>query len=254
MSKVSFSPDEQRDFVRDGVIIRRGFVEPDLCSTARNLVDEWYRTAFDIAELERYNQVTFAPPLGSHPSLLRVFNASGLRELCVSLVRPYDIQDVSKVQIQIRVPEGTVPVAQREKSMHVDGVAVPHLDAMELRTFTLLVGIPLSEVVSVDGGALRYVPGGHEVMAKWFRGGWVPGTREQVPPTVDAMPGTPFLGKPGDVIVMHHLVPHAVGANRTAAPRVMLYFRIRHERHEENVLAALRDPWVEFPALHGLIP
>jgi hypothetical protein len=141
--------------------------------------------------------------------------------------------------------DNTQPV----KDLHVDGVACPHLNVCELRTFTLLVGVLLSEVPEPSAGALHYVRGGHLRMAQWFATDWKLGTSDQVPSCLTMETTTPFLGAPGDVIFMHHLVPHAVGRNMAAVPRFMLYYRLSHERHSENVIGALRDPWLEFPAL-----
>jgi ectoine hydroxylase-related dioxygenase (phytanoyl-CoA dioxygenase family) len=153
------------------------------------------------------------------------------------------------VQIQIRVPEADLVTIQPEKAMHVDGVACPHLDPDELRTFSLLVGVALSDVGDPAGGALRYVPGGHLRMSEWFRSEWSLGITDQVPPQIDAEGGVPFLGVPGDVLLMHHLVPHAVGRNHTLAPRIMAYFRVSHVDHADRRLDALRDPWLDYPAL-----
>ena len=86
-------------------------------------------------------------------------------------------------------------------------------------------------------------------MAEWFRSVWSLGLTDQVPPHVDAEEGVPFVGKPGDVLVMHHLVQHAVGRNNTGSPRIMAYFRISHVDHASHRLDALRDPWLDYPAL-----
>lgn len=244
--------EEQRQFIHDGVIIRRGFIPLDLVRTARHLVEKWYETCFEATAIEQYTQKTFAPNLGSHPDLLNVYHLSGLECLCASLVHPALIQPVLNVQIQIRVPHELQPLTQPEKGMHVDGVACPHLDPRELRTFTLLVGVPLSEIDEVDQGALRYLPGAHMGMAEWFRCEWTRGITDQVPSSIGARSDVAFLGRPGDVIILHHLVPHAVGSNRTVKPRLMLYFRVKHERHEQFVLDALCDPWLEFPELRSL--
>lgn len=138
---------------------------------------------------------------------------------------------------------------QPVKAMHVDGVSCPHLDPAELRTFSLLAGIPLSGVTSPDGGALHYLPGGHLRMSRWFASEWSLGITDQVPPAIDAETGTPFLGRTGDLLLMHHLVPHAVGANNTGTPRVMAYFRLSHPGHASRRLDALRDPWLDYPPL-----
>jgi hypothetical protein len=245
--------EEKRQFVRDGLIIRRKFIRDKIVQAAQRVLEDWYATSLDVTAINKYTQKTFGPNLGMHPDLLNVYYGSGLESLANSFVFPDAIQPVSTVQIQIRVPDKMLPTPQPKKSMHIDGVACPHLNPKELRTFTLLIGVLLSEVNEVDGGALRYVPGAHIDMAEWFRSEWTLGTTEQVPPRINTIPGFPFLGKPGDVILMHHLVPHAVGSNRMARPRFMLYFRVKHERHGEYVLDALRDPWLEFPSLRELL-
>lgn len=239
--------DELADFATNGMLVQRGIVSSDLIGPARSLTQRWYRDRMDPAEIPAHTRKTFAPDLGSHPDLLALFTHSGVRDLVASLVGEF--QPVTTAQIQIRVPEPAPPYTQPDKAMHVDGVACPHLDPAELRTFSLLVGVVLSEVTDPDSGALRYVPGGHLRMAEWFRTQWPLGMTDQVPPDIDTEQGTPLLGRPGDVLLMHHLVPHAVGRNRSAAPRVMVYYRISHIHHASRRLDALRDPWLDYPAL-----
>lgn len=250
MSTTPITPQEKAEFVRNGAIIRRRFVPPRLIGQARTMIDDWYQTGMEPERINAYTERTFAPELGSHRDLLALYRNSGVADLVASLVG--ETQPIVKAQIQIRVPESTTAGIQPVKAMHVDGVACPHLDPAELRTFTLLVGVVLSDVTDPNGGALRYVQGGHLRMADWFRTEWSAGLTDQVPPHIDAEQGTPLLGIPGDVLLMHHLVPHAVGRNTTSIPRIMAYFRVAHLRHDEQRLEALRDPWLEFAPLRSI--
>lgn len=244
---IALTPQEKAAFVRDGAVIRRALVSTNLVDRAQSMVDSWYRTEMNPALINSYTQRTFAPDLGYHRDVLALFHESGVADLVTSLVP--DIEPVTTAQIQIRVPESSTNTAQPEKAMHVDGVACPHLDPSELRTFTLLVGVVLSDIADAGGGALRYIPGGHLDMAEWFRTEWSMGVTDQVPPHIDAAHGTALLGSPGDVLLMHHLVPHAVGRNTSSTPRVMAYFRISHVGHMRHRLEALRNPWLEYAAL-----
>jgi hypothetical protein len=239
--------EELTTFTTNGMIVRREAVPRELVNRAHSLITEWYRSDMDHSRLVDYTQRTFAPDLGNHPDILALFGQSGVADLVGELVR--DFAPITTTQIQIRVPETELHQAQPDKAMHVDGVSCPHLDPDELRTFSLLVGVVLSEITDAAGGALRYVPGGHLDMAEWFRTEWSLGITDQVPPLVDAEQGTPFLGMPGDVLLMHHLVPHSVGRNHTNNPRIMAYFRVSHTDHAGHRLDALRDPWLDFPAL-----
>ncbi|SFC62147.1 phytanoyl-CoA dioxygenase family protein [Streptomyces aidingensis] len=239
--------EEKARFKRDGAIIRRAQVPDQLTAPARELIEGWYREAYVPERIAAYTQRTFAPELGSEPALLDLFHRSGVRELAVDLLGT--VAPVTTVQIQLRLPDAEVRGAQPEKAMHVDGVACPHLDPRELRTFSLLVGVVLSEIDDPAGGALHYVPGGHLRMAEWFGSAWSLGITEQTPPEIGTEQGVPLLGGPGDLLLMHHLVPHAVGRNLTSRPRAMAYFRVSHPNHAGRRLEALRNPWLDYPPL-----
>lgn len=239
--------EDKTTFKRDGVLIRRGLVEDGQVTRASSLINTWYRERLSPEDIPAYSQRTFAPELGSHPDVLGLYAQTEAGELASDLLG--DVSPVTAAQIQIRVPEADLPGVQPEKSMHVDGVSCPHLDPRELRTFSLLVGVVLSDISDARGGALHYLPGGHHTMARWFGNQWSLGITEQVPPAVESESGVSFLGSPGDVLLMHHLVPHSTGRNLTPGPRVMAYFRVSHPDHPRRPLKALRDPWLDYPRL-----
>lgn len=244
-----WSDDEQSLFVNDGVLIRRGLVHGTVLSRARDLVGGWLAEAYDPARLTAYTDRSFAPELEDHPDLLALYQHSGLLELAEDLLRPSWIAPVTRAQIQIRLPHGA---EQPVKRMHVDGVSCPHLEPSDLRTFSFIIGVVLEGSATADAGALHYVPGGHHRMARYFATDWTLGQPAQTPSDIDAQDGTAFTAEPGDVIVMHHLVPHRVGSNTSSTPRVMAYFRIQHAQHHDLALSALSDPWLEYPALADL--
>ncbi|MFE1348512.1 phytanoyl-CoA dioxygenase family protein [Streptomyces sp. NPDC058757] len=236
---------ERAQFRRDGLIIRRRQATPAHTTPARDLIHTWYARDYDPTRLTEYTQRTFAPEHGTHPALLDLYTATGAADLATELLT--DPAPVTTTQIQIRTPAGHH--TQPAKTMHVDGVGCPHLDPAELRTFSLLVGVVLSPVTHPDGGALHYIPAGHHTMARWFATQWARGITDQVPPHLDTHTGTPLLADTGDVLLMHHLVPHAVGTNHTTTPRLMAYFRVSHTQHHTRRLEALRNPWLDYPTL-----
>ncbi|WP_406484849.1 phytanoyl-CoA dioxygenase family protein [Streptomyces sp. NBC_01563] len=248
-SPLTWSDDERRRFVDDGVLIRRGLVHGNVLSRARDLVGGWLTEAYAPARLTAYTERSFAPELEEHPALLALYQRSGLAELAGDLLRPATPAPVTRAQIQIRLPYGA---EQPVKRMHVDGVSCPHLEPSDLRTFTFIVGVVLDGSATADAGALHYAPGGHHRMARYFATDWVLGQSAQTPADIDAQDGTAFTAEPGDVVVMHHLVPHRVGINTSSTPRVMAYFRVHHAQHRDLALPALSDPWLEYPALASL--
>ncbi|MCA1275082.1 phytanoyl-CoA dioxygenase family protein [Streptomyces sp. 7G] len=246
---LTWSDGERRRFVDDGVLIRRGLVHGNVLSRARDLVGGWLIEAYDPARLTDYTERSFAPELEEHPDLLALYHRSGLEELAEDLLRCSWVAPVTRAQIQIRLPHGA---EQPVKRMHVDGVSCPHLQPSDLRTFSFIIGVVLDGSATADAGALHYVPGGHHRMARYFATDWVLGQPAQTPDDIDAQNGTAFIAKSGDVIVMHHLVPHRVGINTSSTPRVMAYFRIQNAQHHELALDALSNPWLEYPALADL--
>ncbi|MEU4347165.1 phytanoyl-CoA dioxygenase family protein [Streptomyces sp. NPDC023838] len=244
---MNLTADEKAAFKRDGVLIRRGLAAPELVKRAVSLIDASYRKEMTADDIAAYSRRTFAPELGDRTELLSLYRETGAAGLAGDLLG--DAAPVTTSQIQIRVPETEFPGVQPEKAMHVDGVSCPHLDPRELRTFSLLVGVVLSDISDPQCGALHYLPGGHLTMARWFADKWSLGMTEQVPPEIDRERGTPFLGMPGDVLLMHHLVPHTVAQNLMPFPRVMTYFRVSHPDHASRRLEALRDPWLDYPPL-----
>lgn len=244
---MSLTTADKAAFKRDGVLIRRGLATPALVRQAVGRVEESYREGMAPEDIPAYSRRTFAPELGDSAELLSLYTQTGAADLAADLLGA--TAPVLTAQIQIRVPEGEFPGVQQVKAMHVDGVSCPHLDPRELRTFSLLVGVVLSDIEEPRCGALHYLPGGHLTMARWFAEEWSLGVAAQVPPQIDKENGTAFLGRPGDVLLMHYLVPHTVGRNLMPFPRVMAYFRVCHPDHADRRLEALRDPWLDYPPL-----
>ncbi|MCX4461159.1 phytanoyl-CoA dioxygenase family protein (plasmid) [Streptomyces sp. NBC_01340] len=243
------SQDELHQFVTDGALTRRSLIPERLLQPAARLVDTWMREEYDPSRLTGYTNRTFAPDLASHPDLLGLYHRSGLHELVAQLLHPAATAPVTTAQVQIRLPDGA---DQPVKAMHVDGVSCPHLQPEDLNTFTLIAGIVLCGSATSDAGALHYVPGGHRRMARYFAEDWILGQPAQTPPDIAELAGTALTARPGDAVVMHHLVPHRVGRNTSPVPRVMAYFRIQHTDHHHLAQAALTDPWLEYPGLAGL--
>lgn len=243
---------ELTTFRRDGVIIRRGAVPQDVWRPALDLIEASNLTPANADQLAAYTQRSFTPELERNPALLHLLTGSPAWALALDLLG--QVAPVEQVQIQIRVPDAEAPGLQPVKAMHVDGVSCPHLYPDELRTFSLLVGVPLTSVRDRRAGTLHYLPGGHHEMARWFATEWSLGMTDQVPPDIDVQDGTAFLAEPGDLLLMHHLVPHRVGNNATPRPRIAAYFRLSHPGLATHRLQALSDPWFDYPAITALQP
>mmetsp|Transcript_15534 Transcript_15534/g.62550 ORF Transcript_15534/g.62550 Transcript_15534/m.62550 type:complete len:402 (-) Transcript_15534:46-1251(-) len=126
----------------------------------------------------------------------------------------------------------------QEYRWHVDNF----LGVTEKRfpTFTLLVGVALTNQTLQHSGQLVAYPGGHRRVAEYARS-----VREEewaVPEfwSADDVARRPSLTEsavinvePGDVVFLHHKTPHRATTSQNYQPslRAMVYFRLSHRDH-----------------------
>ncbi len=158
-----------------------------------------------------------------------------------------------------------------------------------IRNFTALVGIVLSDQSREGAGNLGLLRGGHRHMEKFFRAqaaaggplgpdgpGWP--RVDQTAPNKHGLvhypdkvkkvyqraavktgsnhiwPKPTFIkAKPGDAVIVHHATPHSGSRVMTSDPRMMIYFRVtssaRSEKHLEVYPESLTDNWREWPGI-----
>ena len=184
----------------DGFAVLRGAVPERVVDRARAAVLSSVPAAMTPSDVVAFTQKTFAPELACDPRLLDLYRRNHARDLCERLVAPDSFSAVDRAQVQIRLPATGPP--QPPKQLHVDGLACPHLPGGTRNTFTLLVGVLLSPVWSVDDGALQVARGGHATMAAWLGEHSIEELPDddQVPPIAQALPRVTITGQPGDAV------------------------------------------------------
>ena len=163
------------------------------------------------------------------------------------LVAPLSMYACQQVQVALTFP----PHAYRPSRGHIDGITPPEPDGRP-GTFTTLVGVVLSNQTRDDTGNLVVWPGTHRLIAQYLRThgaetmlDWIDG-----PPVEHGQP-VQIHAAPGDVILAHYLLSHAVGGNVSPAVRKSLYFRLKVVGHDEHWRDIVTDPTLEFPALRS---
>jgi ectoine hydroxylase-related dioxygenase (phytanoyl-CoA dioxygenase family) len=115
-------------------------------------------------------------------------------------------------------------------------------------TFTLLVGVLLSDQVAPDAGNLVVWPGSHLLYAEHFR-------RHGGRSLLDGLPEVPLpepepvLGRAGDLVLCHYQLAHAGGPNLSPHVRYSVYFRVKAAGHDSRRWECLEHPWREWTAL-----
>ena len=92
--------------------------------------------------------------------------------------------------------------------------------------------------VEADGAAFTCVPGFHLKLEAWL---------ESLPPDADprkqdlmSLGAIPVPGKVGDLIIWHHLLPHAPGVNTADQPRVVQYISMFPAQEEDEAFVNYR--------------
>jgi hypothetical protein len=194
------------DVYRDGFCVVQGVVEPSLIKVARRQINESIGLARKVAmgyqdlgadrhlvsdktaELERASHSLES--LGRSRAILDLFNGSGVHELLESLLGEGSVPEQTDAQVQVLFPP-TVELTQQMGQMGWANEDVPwwgwggHLDGgynggvngnakemangCNIKNFTCLVGIPLSDQTEQGVGNLGVLKGAHHAMGAVFR-------------------------------------------------------------------------------------
>ncbi|RDI73534.1 Phytanoyl-CoA dioxygenase (PhyH) [Gaiella occulta] len=241
--------EQKAAFARTGAVaVRKAVPRAQIDRIHRDLLEWLVQAPDDPDAIAAYTRRTFAEDMSERPEILALFYDSPLVDLASSLVEPLELENVERAQVQVRLPERAGGAAQPEKPVHVDGLWCGHLPSGTLNSFSMLVGIAASQVAT-SSGPLRFIPGGHLLVADWIRthGDAPPGDGYEAPEPIRTKLSQNFVAEPGDAIILHYLCPHAAGLNRLPNPRVMIYFRLKVVDHDGRVLLA--DPFADFPSL-----
>jgi hypothetical protein len=152
-------------------------------------------------------------------------------------------------QVALRFPQPPekgfdVPDAKPGTQYHIDGMG-----QNRLCPFSLLCGVALSDQSRPSMGNLHVFPRSHlhEGLRKYYKDQINDDEQdEQDERKPDLGDSVQVLLEPGDVVIAHQLLGHRVGVNTSESIRYQLYYRVKHQCHEDYKEQIIDDPWVEF--------
>lgn len=150
-------------------------------------------------------------------------------------------------QVALRFPENRQSV--NAKTYHIDG-----MNGDNPCGFTLLCGVALSDQATPDMGNLHVFPKSH--LDRSLRQYYIDHAGES-DVTAQSRSDKPYVGEPlqvllnpGDVVIAHQMLAHAVGRNASPNIRYQLYYRVRRKRDQYDAAFVrdriVEDPWVEY--------
>ena len=182
--------------------------------------------------------------LGSHPAILALLYGAATHAYTECLLGKGNVNMPRGGQLAVRMP---TPGADHDSPTHwhIDGLNKGHHTS-----FSILVGITLSDQMGPDWGNLVVFPGHHQRMGSKLLGAVLQvsdaaASRSSIPQSSDGVIASaqitenllPYIREPltnpvytqpraGDVLLVHSKVPHRVNHNHSPHIRYQVYFRV----------------------------
>jgi hypothetical protein len=244
---VKLNAEQREALLRDGYATAPGVVPAAPLAAALRAINHSLGQGLSPADLPVFRSRSFCPELQRAPVILDLLRATPAWLLAESLLGEGRVEAVRSGQIALAFPQAEPPEAPYP---HLDGLHTPTngVPAGEVRSFTLLVGVILSDVNGPGAGNLTVWPGSHRLYESYFRDNGPKSLLGGMPPI--ALPDPVELtGRVGDVVLCHYQLAHAVGANTSPHVRYAVYFRLKSRGHDGRRWECLTDLWKEWPGL-----
>jgi len=250
--------DQRAAFARDGYLVVPGVVGQPAVDAALQIINHWLDSEFESSRRHEYHGKSFAPEHVYDPEIVGLLTRSDGLAIAASLVgRPLVPPAFGQIALRFPVARGEAPVSF---GPHLDGISTT-LNGVppdgQIRSFTALAGVCLSDCPSDEHGNFTVWPGSHLETARWMRaqGTSVPDPDAflaAIQELADAT-STPLAlrVRAGDLVLTHFLLLHGAGVHQGPGIRYAVFFRLSTEDHDEVAQKTLTNPWYEWPAYHG---
>lgn len=247
MSKLNCQ--QLKNFANHGYVVLPRIVSPELVAGARSAIAD---------------QVHQNPPKAGHcgphfyfmfpelpKQLLAPLYESAVLDIAKGMITPgTSLEPPDHLQISLNIP----PWDHRPGGPHIDGLTPPEPDGRP-GTFTMLVGIFLTNQLRKNAGNLWVWPGSHRGAGEFFAQHGPDSLASSVPyPPIPLSEPRQVVGSAGDVLIAHYMLGHNTGGNVSDVVREVLYFRLRRAGHRECWRFAVQDPFYEFEPARSVLP
>ena len=233
--------------LRDGFVHVPGAVPFALVHRALHAINRSLGQGIDPRQIGTFRAQSFCPELRKARVITDLLYEGGAWPLAQSLLGAGRVKRPGSGQIALAFPTRG-PAATPHP--HLDGMYTPAngVPRGQVLSFTMLVGVMLSDVEAAESGNLVVWPGTHQVYQDYFRQRGPRALLEGMP-EVDLPRPLSVTGRAGDVVLCHYQLAHAAGANTSPHIRYAAYFRLEHVDHGRQRWEALTDIWREWPGM-----
>jgi len=238
--------DQIRALAGDGYVVVAKVVPASLCDLALARIDALLEATPPPAGQPGHN---YWLDTESEPELRALLTDSPALALAEGLTSPRRIARPSFLQVALTFP----PYQHIPARGHIDGLTPTEPDGRP-GTFTLLMGVILSDQTKPMMGNLIVWPGTHCPLAVYLRENGPDAILESrgYPPIHHGQPVT-VAGDVGDVIFAHYLLSHNSGGNTSDVVRRTVYFRVKVEGHDGSWRQFVSDELHDLHAVRAAI-
>ncbi len=230
----------------NGFVHVPGVVPRIMVDRALNAINASLGEGIDPAQLTKFRAQSYCPELQRTPVITDLVNKTPALELATQLIG--ELKPITGGQIALRFPGGGDP--PKVHGPHLDGMYTPTNGVPEgkINSFTMLLGVMLSDVPEPFMGNLAVWPGTHQRYETYFREHGPESLLNGMPPIQLPEPRQ-MLGRAGDIVLCHYQLAHSIAQNASPHVRYAIYFRLHHVNHEAQWKQAMTDIWLEWPGM-----
>lgn len=246
--------DQKRFMIENGYLQVPGAVPRELVDQARKAIHaDIGERGIPTEKLTTFRAQSYCPDVKGTPAISDLFNASPVRAMVEELLGEGNVKPISGGQIALRFPRLDAQPGGRVGG-HIDGIptATNGVKPGTLAHFTMLCGVLLSDLPEEWSGNFTVFPGSHKRYNAWFQ------QHEPIElaggmPSVEMGEPKQIPGKAGDVVFAHYLLAHGIAPNASPNIRYAIFFRVFNRRHSGYRPEAVKDMWLDWDGLHGLL-
>ena len=248
---MELSDTQRREFMEQGYLHVANVVPPMMIDAALRAINHSLGEGIDLAKIQTLRAQSYCPELQRDPVIIDLYNQTPASQLAQTLIGKGKVKPVGGGQIALRFPGMQAHPA--EPHPHLDGMYTPTNGVPEgkIASFTMLLGVMLSDVSAPFSGNLAVWPGTHRLYENYFREHGPESLFTGMPP-VDLLQPVHMLGKAGDVVLCHYQLAHAAVQNVSPHVRYAIYFRLHHINHDAQWKEAMTNIWLEWDGMQEL--
>jgi len=237
----------ERGFVKVPGVVPRVMVEG-----AMRAINHSVGQGMDREQMTKFRSQSYCPELQREPVITGLLSDTPAWALAESAVGEGKLQPPRSGQVAIRFPSLQDPPPPPRP--HLDGMHSPTngVPEGEIRNFTMLVGVFLSDVPAPYSGNFTVWPGTHHLYERYFSKHGPQSLLNGMPP-IDLPEPEQVIARAGDIALVHYELAHSAAPNVSPYPRYAIFFRLTHVEHEAQKWEAMTDIWREWEGMAPLL-